>query len=115
MTANPLRFVCNWLLWPIRRTPTEIENAELRSRLRTAIAESAKKDRRLEWLAKENRQLKVSIDDAEAQASMAKKEIEIALASLENMRAQYRKDVAIAARREAFGDNNPPPTRGRRP
>ena len=117
MTANPLRFLRDWLLWPLHRTPTEVDNAELRAengalkvRLQAEGKQTASLERRIERLRDEVRGLKVDLADAQSKAEASQMEVENMQASLTNMRAQYKADTAIAARREAFGVRNPPST-----
>jgi len=116
MTAPPiLRFLWHWLTWPVRRTPTErdlatalAERDAATQRGLTAVRRVADLEARLERRAKEIRGLRDNLDEANGRAAAAKTQVEIMQVALENIRSQYKKDVAIAARCEAFGTDKPP-------
>jgi len=110
-----LRYLWRWLLWPIRRTPTERDRdaaidarIQIEKALRSMTQRAANLESRLERRAMEVHGLRNSLRESQATAASSRREVEIMQAALENIRGQYKKDVAIAARREAFGMDKPP-------
>jgi len=109
MTANPLRFLKDWLLWPWRRTPDEKETARLKDELRAATRRVLDLEGRLKKRSKEVLGLKVSVDELKERAASSEVQVGIMDAALGKMRAHYDKDIAIAVRQKAAGCENPPP------